>query len=142
MKLEESAGGAVVATLDGIPKVLLIRVRSTGFELPKGHVEAGELKTETAMREICEETNILTDIAPGMDIGHLSYVFERGNGNIKKTVTYFLFTVASNQTVSFGPRPKRTREVRWVSESDIDKISLVNDGLLPIIQNAFENYRV
>ncbi|MDR0398916.1 MAG: NUDIX domain-containing protein [Endomicrobium sp.] len=59
--LKETSCGAVVykMTQDGIPIFLLVNSkRSNRWGFPKGHIENGESETETAKREIFEETGI------------------------------------------------------------------------------------
>ncbi|MDR1434486.1 bis(5'-nucleosyl)-tetraphosphatase [Candidatus Endomicrobiellum devescovinae] len=59
--LKETSCGAVVykMTQDGVPIFLLVNSkRSNRWGFPKGHIENGESETETAKREIFEETGI------------------------------------------------------------------------------------
>jgi 8-oxo-dGTP pyrophosphatase MutT (NUDIX family) len=59
--LKETSCGAVVykMTQNGVPIFLLVNSkRSDRWGFPKGHIENGESETETAKREIFEETGI------------------------------------------------------------------------------------
>lgn len=59
--LKETSCGAVVykMTQDGVPIFLLVNSKRSGrWGFPKGHIENGESETETAKREIFEETGI------------------------------------------------------------------------------------
>ena len=86
--LYEKSCGAVIYTKDrGEIKFLLVRGRASnrvGF--PKGHIEKDENETETAIREIYEETSLNVVL-------YSDFKEEYGytvNGYIKKTVVYFL----------------------------------------------------
>ena len=132
---EYSAGGAILREApDGINQVLLIRVRKNGFELPKGHVEDGETEQQAAMRECIEEIGINSKIDVQEELGRLSYSFESGESIIEKNVVYF-------RIESFGEllyqKPKRTREVIWISAEEIESVELVNESLRPIIRRTF-----
>ena len=62
---ESSAGVALIQTGGVEPELLVIRVRATGYELPKGHLERGETALAAAVRELQEETGLLTAAVPG-----------------------------------------------------------------------------
>lgn len=60
---ETSAGAVVFRVLpDDTRQFLLLRYRAGHWEFPRGHMEVGETETETALREVREETG-LTDVA-------------------------------------------------------------------------------
>lgn len=110
-KITESAGG-VVLNPEGF--VLVVNQQGLSWSLPKGHVENGENKLETAKREIYEES--------GVDQLHFiselgSYqrykISPDGGDNIseQKTITIFLFK--TNQT-ELKPKDPENPEARWV----------------------------
>ncbi len=85
--LEKSCGTIPYTIKDGIVYYLLVKSKggeSCGF--PKGHVEAGESETETALRETLEETSITVNINDKFRY-EMSYQMDNGN---QKTVVYFL----------------------------------------------------
>ncbi len=85
--LEKSCGTIPYTIKDGIVYYLLVKSKggeSCGF--PKGHVEAGESETETALRETLEETSITVNINDKFRY-EMSYQMDNGN---KKTVVFFL----------------------------------------------------
>ena len=84
---EKSCGTIPYTIKDGVRHYLLIKNRhdsSCGF--PKGHVEANESETETALRETWEETSIKPIIDSSFRY-EMSYRLSNGN---RKTVVYFL----------------------------------------------------
>ena len=57
-KVETSAGGVVLRTIDRVVHALVIRDPYKKWGLPKGHAEDGESPVETALREVHEETGL------------------------------------------------------------------------------------
>jgi 8-oxo-dGTP pyrophosphatase MutT (NUDIX family) len=95
------------------------------WEIPGGHVRAGELPECTAVREVLEETGIVTSWSgqacwlrwirnPGGDL-HLALV---------SWCTY----------VTGDPRPEPGCEARWIMPGDIRKLELSVPDALPLIE--------
>jgi 8-oxo-dGTP pyrophosphatase MutT (NUDIX family) len=83
---ERSCGTMPYTLKNGVIHYLLIKSKSNGdCGFPKGHIEAGESETETAVRETWEETSLRMD-ADGRFRYEISY--RMSNGNLK-TVVYF-----------------------------------------------------
>lgn len=137
---EESAGGALVRLAGGAPEVLVIRVRKEGFELPKGHIEPGEEPEEAARRELGEETGLINPPSPVEELAALEYSFPSQDGAVwvRKRVRYYLFLEGQGVSLSFGPRPERTREMRWVDEAAIGGLSLVSEDLRAVLIRALK----
>ena len=83
-------------------KVLLLKYKGGGhWDFPKGHIENNESETETALRELKEETGIseVTLFSAFREI--IEYSFRKGRSTIKKQVIYFLGeTEETNITLS------------------------------------------
>ena len=95
------------------------------WQLPKGHLEAGELPAEAAVREVREETGVTGSIvAP---LSGVDYTFlERGRHRIKKHVDYFLLAYESGSEADFEPR--EVVAARWFPWREaIAKLSHAND---------------
>ena len=59
MTFEKSCGAIVYRKHHGNTEILLIKhINSGHWSFPKGHMEQGESETETALREIKEETGL------------------------------------------------------------------------------------
>lgn len=85
MKFEESVG-AVVYHKD---KFLVLRYGKGHWGFVKGHIEEGETREQTVMRELEEETGITdAEIIPGFS-EVIGYYFRRKDV-ISKKVTFFL----------------------------------------------------
>ena len=58
MKFEKTCGAVMFTEKDDQRKYLLIKNESGHIGFPKGHIEYGETETETARREVFEETGL------------------------------------------------------------------------------------
>ena len=90
MKEAVSCGGVVIYR----GKVLLLyinyRNRYDGWVLPKGTMEPGETKEQTATREVKEESGANGEIVKY--IGACEYEFRTQDEQVKKTVHWFLMS--------------------------------------------------
>jgi 8-oxo-dGTP pyrophosphatase MutT (NUDIX family) len=95
------------------------------WQLPKGHLEAGELPAQAAVREVREETGVTGSIvAP---LSGVDYTFlERGRHRIRKHVDYFLLAYESGSEADFEPR--EVVDARWFPWPEaIARLSHAND---------------
>lgn len=127
---EICAGGAVVRNGPAGSEVLLLRVRSAGWELPKGGIEWDELPEEAAVREAREETGVEGGLHVGRELGVLEYPC--GDPAHLKRVRYY----ALHGEAPLGPQPERTLERRWVSANEAAVLPLVSEALRPVILAA------
>lgn len=137
--MQESAGCVLVQGAGHDARALVIRVRPIGFEIPKGHLEAGETAAEAAIRELGEETGLLSEVSLVANLGVIEYSFLHDHSLISKRVTYFT-AVPRGDTIAFGAQPAETREVRWVSLQDMETLPLVNESLRSILCNALAQF--
>lgn len=107
MKRQFSAGGAVYKG----DLWLIIKPRPsvdfpvTRYQLPKGQIEPAEKSTDTAIREVFEETGIKAKIIA--KISDQKYVFTFRGEKIFKIVSYYLMKYLSG-------KPKENQEVENV----------------------------
>jgi 8-oxo-dGTP pyrophosphatase MutT (NUDIX family) len=96
------------------PYIFIIKHRSGGWLLPKGHAEPGETPRQAAERELEEETGLHVerwlDHEPFVE--HYSFVLE--NEKIYKEVQYFPALV----TGSIRFQIEEVKDGRWVSVSE------------------------
>jgi 8-oxo-dGTP pyrophosphatase MutT (NUDIX family) len=86
MNFEESVG-AVVFHKDSF---LVLKYGAGHWGFVKGHIEEGETKKETLMRELEEETGVTdAEVIPGFEEG-IGYYFHKGRVLVSKKVTFFL----------------------------------------------------
>lgn len=88
-RVERSAGGVVVRTIDGRSHVLVIRDPYQNWGLPKGHVEQGEASGEAAVREVREETG-LVDVVLGQELATVDWYFRAGGRLVHKFCAFYL----------------------------------------------------
>jgi 8-oxo-dGTP pyrophosphatase MutT (NUDIX family) len=94
---QHSAGGLVVRG----PLILLIStLEGRRWQLPKGHLEAGETPEQAAVREVREETGVTGGIrAP---LATVDYWFvERDRRRIHKQVDYFLLDYVGGDNADY-----------------------------------------
>lgn len=105
---EKSCGAIVYRRFHGNIEILLIKhINSGHWSFPKGHVENNETETETARREIKEETSIDVIIDPTFR-ETVTYSPRR---DTVKVVVYFL---AKARNVNFFPQKDEIAEIKWV----------------------------
>ena len=92
---ESSCGAVVYRDIKGEIKYLLIKNRrSSHWGFPKGHIERGETKKETATREVLEETGIRVKLLDGFECVSKYKIQNR----IEKTVSIFVGTTQDTHT--------------------------------------------
>lgn len=111
MKTEYSCGGIVIND----SKILLVFQGLTkSWSFPKGHIEDGETKEETARREILEETGI-ESVQLIEDLG--SYIrATRKSDSIMKDISLMLFHTEESKT---KPQLSETPVVEWIPIDDV-----------------------
>jgi 8-oxo-dGTP pyrophosphatase MutT (NUDIX family) len=131
----ELCAGAALVRWDGDGgEVLVTRVRSTGFELPKGGIEWDELPGDAAVRELREEAGVEGELEVGRPLGHLDY--EVGSGSDRHTKRVRYFAVTSRGATTLAERAPRTNERRWLRKDDVDRVPLVNEELRALLHAA------
>ena len=92
---ESSCGAVVYRDIKGEIRYLLIKNRrSSHWGFPKGHIEQGETKQETAVREVLEETGIRVKLLDGFECVSKYKI----QNKIEKTVSIFVGTTQDTHT--------------------------------------------
>ena len=115
--LYESSCGAVVFNEEkGERQFLLIRNRrSAHWGFPKGHIEPGETKEETTIREVLEETGLNIEIVPGF-VKNSEYIIQ---GKIEKSVSIFL---GKTTEFDYKLQEEEIEECGWYTYNDALRI--------------------
>lgn len=113
--LIEAAGGVVV---NGRGEWLMIR-RNNRWDLPKGHVEAGESFDRCAEREIEEETGVKAAVLrPLCDTWHSYFFPKTQRWELKRTHWYLL---RSTERGELKPQTEEgIVEVAWCTPNDVE----------------------
>ena len=115
---ETSAGGLVIDFgRDPISAVIIGRYDRRGrmvWSLPKGHIEAGETREETAAREIAEETGIEGKVLA--ELGTIDFTFVAEGRRIHKTVHHFILERTGG---SVSTEDVEVADVAWVAVADV-----------------------
>ncbi len=116
-RVVRAAGGVVVRRGPDGPEVLLVhRPRYDDWSLPKGKVDPGEHLTQTARRELLEETGLRCTI--GEEVAVVDYVDDRG----RPKVVHFFAADAGDDAIDevaagFVPNDE-VDEIRWCRVAD------------------------
>ena len=111
-----AAGGKVINNKSEI----LFIFRNKKWDLPKGKAEKNEIISETALREVKEETGIknLSIIKP---LDKTYHIFKRGGKNYLKT-TYW-FEMKSDFNGKFKPQKKEgITRVEWIGIENLSSV--------------------
>ncbi|MEG0895257.1 MAG: NUDIX domain-containing protein [Oscillospiraceae bacterium] len=132
MLFEKSCGAIIYRKHHGNLEILLIKNICGGrWSFPKGHVEIGETETQTALREVKEETDIEIDIEDGFrEI--ITYTPKK---DVKKDVVYF---VGKALTFDTSPGEGEVSKIKWVEINDAHNLlSYDNDRQLILKAKQF-----
>ncbi len=119
---EHSCGAVVFRRINEEYRFLLIKNRrSNHWGFPKGHMEKGETREETARREVLEETGIHIDIIDGF-CRDSRY---RIGSKIEKRVEVFLASTKDTQTII---QREEIEDYIWLRYSDaLEMLKFDND---------------
>ena len=116
-RVEEISAGGLVVDLSGERGLLIGRHDKRGrtlWSLPKGHIETGETPEAAALREVEEETGILSKIT--RSLGVIDFWFMADGKRIHKTVHHFLFSEVSGD---LAPQISEVDVVDWFPLDEI-----------------------
>lgn len=132
VKYEKSCGAIIFHKFDDENKTLLINhVHGNHWAFPKGHVEEGETETQTAVREIFEETGLKACIDTNFRYT-IRYSPKRG---VIKDVTYFIGMVdnaVANRQV------EEVNSMKWCTVDEAKRLITFKNNLF--VFNAAVDY--
>ena len=107
MKYEKSCGAVIFRKDEHGWNVLLIRhTKGKHISFPKGHIEAGELESQTAEREVFEETGIRVRV----DRRYRAENRYNIRSDIQKLVVIFAAVTTQREII---PQPEEIAEANW-----------------------------
>jgi 8-oxo-dGTP pyrophosphatase MutT (NUDIX family) len=118
--VEETSAGGLVVDLGKREAALIGRLDRRGtllWSLPKGHIEPGETASQTAIREVHEETGI--DGVVLAELGSIDYWFVVENRRVHKTVHHFLLEATGGE---LSDEDVEVTEVAWVALGKLDEL--------------------
>ncbi len=135
MRREFSAGGVVVRRLRHSWHLAAIRPSGkTVWALPKGLVGKGESATETALREVAEETGVEGRLVE--KLGDVRYVYTWRGERVFKVVSFFLVRYTRGRLGNLPAEvAHEVAEVRWLPLADAAAL-LAYDGEKQMAERA------
>jgi len=111
MKQMYSAGIVTYFQDNDQPLYLLLHYTAGHWDFPKGTMEAGETKPETALRELYEETGLTADLDTRFE-ADCSYTFLMYDKSIVQKTVYFFTGRTGNQNVTLS---HEHTDYKWLS---------------------------
>lgn len=127
-----SAAGGIVA--DACGEVLMIR-RNNRWDLPKGHIEAGESAEECAVREIAEETGVQGAKIAAFLCNTMHAYDVYGVWELKTTHWYLLTTDSE-----CGLQPQESEGIEYAEWCDAPATERNLRNTYPTIRRVFDKY--
>jgi 8-oxo-dGTP pyrophosphatase MutT (NUDIX family) len=116
VRREFSAGGVLVRVVRGRPMLAAIRPQGKPagvWALPKGNLDEGESPTETAVREVWEETGVHGRLVE--KLGDVKYVYTWAGERVFKVVSFYLLRAGRGRIGEIEERMRvEVAEVRWL----------------------------
>ena len=129
MEYNEKSCGCIILDKD---KVLLVKHNVGHWDFPKGHMEDGETETQTAIREVKEETNIDVIIPNEQD----KYIVEYSpKENVWKQVVFFVAEKIGGEIIA---QEEEIETIEWVNFGEaVDRINYQTskDIMKKVIEN-------
>ena len=112
---ERSAGGVVIDVHEGAARTAVIARRNRAGRvewcLPKGHIEPGETLTQTAEREVAEETGIIGRVLA--ELGTIDYWFATSDRRVHKFVHHYLLEALGGELTIDNDPDREAIDVAW-----------------------------
>ncbi|PWD51116.1 NUDIX hydrolase [Serinibacter arcticus] len=118
---ETSAGGLVVNVVDGVALCAVIARRNRAGRLewclPKGHLEGVETAEQAAVREVAEETGIVSQVV--RHLATIDYWFAGHDRRVHKVVHHYLLAALGGELTTENDPDHEAEEVAWVALDEL-----------------------
>ena len=131
MKYEKSCGAVIFRKAEGWNVLLIRHTKGRHVSFPKGHVEPGETESQTAEREIFEETGLRVRV----DKRYRAENRYNIRPDIQKLVVIF---AAVTEQEAITPQPEEIAEAVWVPVEEAEE-RLTYERDRRIMRDAFEH---
>jgi len=130
-----SAGIVLFSQENDNIKYLLLHYCDGHWDFPKGHIDPGETKQQTAHRELLEETGLRAILKPGFET-NISYIFSnKEQQKVQKTVYFFIGELKENKKVVLSHEHK---DFLWLPfDSALEKLTYHNSKEILRKANSF-----
>lgn len=115
-----SAGAIILRDVEGELKVALAQHRRSekSWTLPKGHVEADESLEQAALREIYEETGLLS-VQLITYLGSFERESVKSNGDVEQKTIHFYLAYSPVDKASSAPTDSSFIDVSWFTPEQV-----------------------
>ena len=110
IKHEKSCGAVIFCQFPDGEKVLLLKHRVGHWDFPKGHVKVNEMETETALREVNEESSLKVVLDPGFR----ETINYSPKDKVSKDVVYFVGQCDEQEARKLAPQQSEIAAARFV----------------------------
>ena len=133
MRYEKSCGAVIFRRAEDWNVLLIRHTKGRHISFPKGHVEPGETESQTAEREIREETGLKVRVDRRFRAENRYNI----RPDIQKLVVIFAATTDQETLI---PQPEEIAEAFWLSVEDA-AARLTYERDRKIMRDAFEHIR-
>ena len=133
MKYEKSCGAVIFRKAEDWNVLLIRHTRGRHISFPKGHIESGETESQTAEREILEETGLRVRVDRRFRAENRYNI----RPDTQKLVVIF---AAVTDQAQITPQPEEIAEAFWLPvEEAAERLTYERDR--KIMRDAFEHIR-
>jgi len=131
MKYEKSCGAVIFRKTDAWNVLLIRHTKGRHVSFPKGHVEPGETESQTAEREVLEETGLRIRVDRRFRAENRYNI----RPDIQKLVVVF---AAVTEQAEITPQPEEIAEAFWLPVDEANE-RLTYERDRRIMRDAFEH---